>query len=78
MIHMNEYLHNTMHSNTSQFMQSCTRQKKNKKKKKNNDQELIESDPISCPQNQKERTKYSRSTKGTRGIPNEQPGHSAT
>ena len=43
-------------------------------KKISNDQELIQSDPISCPQNQKG-TKYinwRQSTKGTRGKQNEQ------
>ena len=40
-----------------------------------NDQELIQSDPTSCPQNQRETTKYInwlQFTKGTRGKPNEQ------
>ena len=44
-------------------------------KKISNDQELIQSDPISCPQNQKEITKYInwlQFTKGTRGKQNEQ------
>ena len=39
------------------------------------DQELIQSDPISCPQNQRERIKYinwQQFTKGTHGKPNEQ------
>ena len=46
-----------------------------KSKKKSNDQELIQSDPTSCPINQKETTKYTnrrQSKKGTRGKPNEQ------
>ena len=40
-----------------------------------NDQKLIQSDPTSCPQNQKEITKYinwRQFTKGTRSKPNEQ------
>ena len=44
-------------------------------KKISNDQELIQSDPISCPQNQREITKYinwRQFTKGTRGKQNEQ------
>ena len=45
-------------------------------KKISNDQELIQSDPISCPQNQTmEITKYinwRQFTKGTRGKQNEQ------
>ena len=44
-------------------------------KKISNDQELIQSDSTSCPQNQKEITKYrnrQQFKKGTRGKPNEQ------
>ena len=44
-------------------------------KKISNDQKLIQSNPISCPQNQKEITKYinwRQFTKGTRGKQNEQ------
>ena len=44
-------------------------------KKISNDQELIQSDPTSCPQNQREVTKYKhwqQFTKSTRGKPNEQ------
>ena len=40
----------------------------------NNDQELIQSDPISCPQNEKGITKYinwQQFTEGMRGKPNE-------
>ena len=42
-----------------------------------NDQELIQSDPTSCPQNQKGNTvtkyiNWQQFTKGTRGKPNEQ------
>ena len=40
-----------------------------------NDQELIQSDPTSCPQTKREITKYinwQQFTKGTRGKPNEQ------
>ena len=46
-----------------------------KSKKISNDQELIQSDPTSCPQNQREITKYKnwqQFTKRTRGKPNEQ------
>ena len=46
-----------------------------KSKKIRNDQELIQSDPISWPQNQREITKYinwHQFTKGTRDKPNEQ------
>ena len=46
-----------------------------KSKNISNDQELIQSDPTSCPQNQKEITKYinwQQFTKGTRGKLNEQ------
>ena len=44
-------------------------------KKISKDQELIKSDPISCPQTKREITKYinwQQSTKGTRGKPNKQ------
>ena len=44
-------------------------------KRISNDQKLIQSDPTSCPQNQRETTKYvnlQQFTKGTRGKPNEQ------
>ena len=44
-------------------------------KKISNVQELIQSDPTSCPQNQSEITKYKnwqQFTKSTRGKPNEQ------
>ena len=44
-------------------------------KKISNDQELIQSDPISCPQNQKGMPKYinwQQFTKGMRGKPNKQ------
>ena len=44
-------------------------------KKISNDQELIQSDPTSCPQSQREITKYKnwqQFTKSTRGKPNEQ------
>ena len=44
-------------------------------KKINNDQELIQSDPTSCPHNKREITKYinwQQFTKGTHGKPNEQ------
>ena len=44
-------------------------------KKISNDQELTQSDPTSCPQNQKGKTKYinwRQFTKGTCGKPNEQ------
>ena len=44
-------------------------------KKISNDQELIQSDPTSCPQSKREITKYinwQQFTKGTRGKPNEQ------
>ena len=47
----------------------------NQSKKISNDQELIQSDPTSCPQNQRETTKYinwQQFMKGTRGKPNEQ------
>ena len=45
-----------------------------KSKKISNDQELIQSDPISCPQNQKGNNyiNWRQFTKGTRGKPNEQ------
>ena len=44
-------------------------------KKISNDQELIQSDPISCPQTKREITKFingQQFTKGMRGKPNEQ------
>ena len=46
-----------------------------KSKKINNEQELIQSDPISCPQTKREITEYinwRQFTKGTRGKQNEQ------
>ena len=53
-------------------LQSCV---KDQSKKISNDQELIQSDPISCPQTKREITKYinwQQFMKGTLGKPNEQ------
>ena len=40
--------------------------------KVNNDQELLQSDPTSCPQNQKKNNKLTAVPKGSRSKPNEQ------
>ena len=49
-----------------------------KSKKISNNQQLIQSDPISCPQNQKGKNQIHKLTKGMRGALSQTGGHSAT